>query len=64
MLEVKKSGKTDFGYWAYGTLKYNGFEVTDIFTLNKEVKDGEQYKPRQVSLKRNKKNDLRFKIDL
>lgn len=64
MLEVKKSGKTDFGYWAYGTLKYNGFEVQDIFTLNKEVKDGETYKPKTIYLKRNKKNQMRFKLDL
>lgn len=64
MLEVKKSGKTEYGYWAYGTLKYNGFEVQDIFTLNKEVKDGEKYKPTQVYLKRNKNNQLRFKLEL
>lgn len=64
MLEVIKCGKTDYGYWAYGYLKYNGIEVKDIFTINKEVKEKEKYKVLHIYLKRNKKNDLRFKLDL
>ena len=63
MFDVKKCGKTNYGFWAYGTLKYNGFEIQDIFTVNKELKDGERYKPLLVTLKRNQKHQLRFKLD-
>lgn len=63
MFDVKRCGKTTYGYWALGTLKYNGFEIQDIFSVNKELKDGGKYKPILVTLKRNKNNQLRFKLD-
>ena len=62
MFEVKKCGKTNFGYWAYGTLKYKGFEVSDIFAVNQELEIGKSYAPNMITLKRDKKNNLRFKI--
>lgn len=64
MLEVKKTGKNNYGYWAYGTLKYNGLEIRDIFTINKEVEIGQSYKVQYMICYRTKKDSLRFKIDL
>lgn len=64
MFEVKKCGKNEYGYWAVGTLKYAGLEIYDLYSVNKEVEANKSYKPTEVTLKRDKKNNLRFKIVL
>lgn len=64
MLEVKKCGKNNYGFWAYGTLKYNGLEIKDIYTVNKELEAGKSYKPNNIVCYRTKKDNLRFRIEL
>lgn len=63
MFYVKRCGQTDYGYWALGILKYNGFEIQDIFTVNKELKVSEKYKPSLVTLRRKRNGDLGFKLE-
>lgn len=65
MLEVIKTGKSQFGYWVYGVLKYNGLEIKDIFSVNKEVLDTQKtLKPVKIYVNRTKKDNIRFRIDL
>ena len=65
MLEVIKTGSTQYGYWVYGVLKYNGLEIKDIFSVNKEVLDTQKtLKPEKIYINRTKNNNLKFKIDL
>lgn len=64
MLEVKKVGKTQYGNWVLGILKYNGLEIQDVFSVNKELSENEVYKPQKISIYRNKKGNLKIKIDL
>lgn len=65
MLEVIKTGKSQYGYWVYGVLKYNGLEIKDIFSVNKEVLDTQKtLKPEKIYVNRTKNNNIRFRIDL
>ena len=65
MLEVIKTGKSKYGYWVYGVLKFNGLEIKDIYSVNKEVLDTQKtLKPEKIYLYRSKNDKLRFKIDL
>ena len=34
MLEVKKIGKSKYGVWILGILRYSDFEIKDIFNTN------------------------------
>ena len=42
MLEIIKYGSNKYGVWVIGNLKYDGFEVLDIFNTN--IKDEEYFK--------------------
>ena len=65
MLEIIKYGNTQYGNWVYGVLKYNGLEIKDIFSVNREPKiDEKNIKPNKIFVYRTKKDNLRFKIEI
>lgn len=64
MLYVKKCGTTDYGNWVLGTLKYKGFEVHDLFSVDKNVSVGNEYQVKNVELKRTRNGSMRFKLYL
>lgn len=64
MLQVKKCGKSDYGYWVLGTLSYKGLELQDIFSVNEEVYPNTTYEVKNIIVKRNKKGNLNFKLEI
>lgn len=64
MLNVKKSGKTEYGYWALGVLKYEEFEISDIFSVDKELLPNENYEVSKLKLRRLKNGDLKFSLKI
>lgn len=68
MLDIKKFGKTQYGVWVIGTLKYNGLEVDDLFntTLSDTTlfEDKSSIKVKSIKISRNPKTKLlRFTLD-
>lgn len=61
---LKKQGSNDYGIWVIGTLTYQGFEFTDLFSTNlkSELDLTKSYEVKSVQVIRNKKNELRFKL--
>lgn len=59
MLDIKKFGKTQYGVWVIGTLKYNGLEVEDLFNTNLSdtsiLEDKESIKVTKIKISRNSK---------
>lgn len=64
MLEVKKSGSTKYGFWAYGTLQYQGLTIRDLFSVNEELKSGETYNVSEVNIYRTKNKNLIFRLNI
>lgn len=64
MLEVIKSGVTEYGYWALGVLKYEGLVIKDCFSVNSETKEKETYKVSSVNISRNNKGILKIKLEI
>ena len=64
MLEVKKCGKTEYGYWAIGTLKYNGLEVKSIFKVDRELLPGTTYDVENVIIYNSKNGTMSFKLEM
>ena len=66
MLEIKKSGSTQYGVWVVGTLKYNGLEITDIFNTNLSdtslLDDKESIKVQSIKIARRKDGNLRITL--
>lgn len=64
MLEVKKSGKTRFGVWILGTLKYSDFEIKDIFRTNlTDVPVDSSLKINKLIVNRCKNGDIKFSLE-
>lgn len=64
MFELKKCGQTDYGVWVYGTLKIKGYEITDIFNTNLKELPTEDFTIKKIIVKRNRKGELRFSIEI
>lgn len=64
MFELKKAGSTQYGIWVFGTLKFKGFEITDIFKTNFTEIPTEDFQIKKLLLKRNKDNIIRFSIEI
>lgn len=64
MFELKKAGKTDYGVWVYGTLTIKGVEITDIFNTNLKELPEENFTIKKIIVKRTRKGDLRFSIEI
>lgn len=66
MLEIKKSGSTQYGVWVVGTLKYNGLEITDIFNTNLSdtslLDDKESIKVQSIKIARRRDGNLRITL--
>ena len=64
MLEVKKIGKTEYGVWILGTLKYSGFEIKDIFKTNlKDIPKETILKVNKLIVNKSKNGDIRFSLE-
>lgn len=64
MLEVKKSGKTQYGVWVFGILKYSGFEIKDIFKTNlTDVPVDSSLKVKTLIVNRCKNGDIKFSLE-
>lgn len=64
MLEVKKSGKTEYGVWILGTLRYSDFEIKDIFKTNlNDIPSESSLKIKKLFVNRTKKGDIRFSLE-
>lgn len=64
MLEVKKFGKTKYGVWILGTLKYQGFEIKDIFKTNlKDIPNETNLKVKKLIVNKSKNGDIRFSLE-
>ena len=67
MLEIKKSGKTEYGVWVIGTLKYQGLEITDIFNTTLDdtsiFEDKESIKVKTIKISRRKDKSLRITLE-
>lgn len=68
MLDIKKFGKTDYGVWVIGTLKYQGLEVNDLFntTLSDTtiLEDKESIKVKTIKISRSSKSkNLRITLE-
>lgn len=64
MLEVKKCGKTEYGFWAIGLLKYKGLEIRDIFSVSKELEKGKSYEVDNIVVSRNSKGIFKIKLEI
>lgn len=64
MLKVKKCGKTNFGNWVYGVLSYPDLEISDIFSVNKELQENEEYDIKRLVIKRTRNGNLKFSIEI
>lgn len=64
MLNVKKCGKTEYGYWAIGVLRYEEFEIIDIFSVDKELLPNENYEISKLKMRRTKNGDLKFSLNI
>lgn len=69
MLEIIKYGTSKFGdCWVIGNLKYEGFEVSDLFNTNIKdenfFKDKTTIKVKKIKVSRNSKSKLiRFTLE-
>lgn len=66
MLEIIKYGTSKFGVWVIGSLKYEGFEVVDIFNTNLKdedfFKDKTSIKPKKFKISR-RNNKIIFSLE-
>lgn len=64
MLEVKKSGKTKYGVWILGILKYSDFEIKDIFKTNLiDVPVDSSLEIKKLIVNRTKNGDIKFSLE-
>lgn len=64
MLEVRKVGKTKYGVWILGILKYSDFEIRDIFNTNlSDIPSESSLKIKKLYVNRTKKGDIRFSLE-
>lgn len=65
MLNIAKSGQTDYGVWVYGTLQYEGLEIKDIFKTNlTEIPKDNKLRIKKLIIKRTKNNDIKFSVEI
>lgn len=64
MLEIKKAGKTEYGVWVFGVLKYSEFEIKDIFKTNlKDIPSDSSLTIKKLIVNRSKSGDIRFSLE-
>lgn len=64
MLEVKKIGKTKYGVWILGILRYSDFEIKDIFNTNlSDIPSESSLKIKKLYVNRTKKGDIKFSLE-
>ena len=67
MLDIKKFGKTQYGVWVIGSLKYQGLEIEGLFntTLSDTslLEDKESIKVKSIKISRSSKTKS-FRITL
>lgn len=67
MLEIIKYGTSKYGVWVLGHLKYQEFEVIDIFNTNIKdesyFKDKTSIKPKLFKISKNRKHEVVFTLE-
>lgn len=68
MLEIIKYGTSQYGnVWIIGSLKYNEFEVLDLFNTNLKdesvLKDKTTIKPKKFKISKNKNKQIVFTLE-
>ena len=67
MLEIIKYGTSKYGVWIIGHLKYEGFEIIDIFSTNLKdeevLKDKTSIRPKLFKITRNRNKNIVFNLE-
>lgn len=67
MLEIIKYGTSKYGVWVVGNLKYDGFELLDIFNTNLKdenvLKDHTSVKIKKLKISKDKNYKIHFYLE-